>query len=230
MLVIFLKRRFLGGNIRKVEGDNNQVNQGDNSNVSQINGHRNLVFNGKLIIRLSGVSFVISLFMFLIFVLPFFPLRLESLWSKDSAQQATTSYLEEGIQRLEEGKLNEAETFIEKASKETLGTPEPLYWKARVAMARKKNLVALELTEKALQLNNRHVPSLVLKIKLLLLSGGEDRRKAKTITHQSYGISEDLDVWLECLERHNIFSLLVITSTDLENNCPMQVYKQNTNS
>ena len=70
-----------------------------------------------------------------------------------------------------------------------------------------------------------HLHSLVLKIKLLLLSGGNDRLEAQKLADQSYGISDTLDSWLDCLEQTETFTNLINTNSELDRRCLSPVYQ-----
>ncbi len=72
-----------------------------------------------------------------------------------------------------------------------------------------------------MQLNSSHISSLVLQIKILLLMGGDCRVEAEEKASQIYGKYDQLNSWLDCLKKENIFSSIVITSSELEIRCPI---------
>lgn len=142
----------------------------------------------------------------------------------------TTSYREkpvlvEGYEFLQNLDYDKAEEKFNQASRREPKSPDPWYWKAQLALARENKPVALEYTDIALKLEPKHLHSLVLKIKLLLLNGGHDLVKAEGIATKSYGISEELDSWLNCLEREKVFSSSLNTDSELDAKCTPPIYK-----
>lgn len=126
---------------------------------------------------------------------------------------------------MKDREFNRAEEKFDEANKLEPKFPEPWYWKAKVALVKGNSAVALKYINKALEMNANHLHSLVLKIKLLLLSGGNEKLEAEKIAKQSYGITDDLDVWLNCLEKEKIFAHLVITISELDRKCPSPDYQ-----
>ncbi len=104
-------------------------------------------------------------------------------------------------------------------------SPDPWYWKAQLALARENKPVALKYTDKALKLEPNHLHSLVLKIKLMLLNGGHDLVNALAIATKSHRRSEELDSWLNCLEREKVFLSSLNTDSELDAKCPLPIYK-----
>lgn len=129
----------------------------------------------------------------------------------------------EGYELLKKKKFDQADEKFDEAKRLDNQSPEPWYWKAQVAIAKDNKPVALEYIRKALQLNSSHISSLVLQIKILLLMGGNYRVEAKTIASQIHGKYKELNSWLECLEKKNIFSSIVVTSYELEIKCPTPI-------
>ena len=125
---------------------------------------------------------------------------------------------------MKDGEFNRAEEKFDEANRLEPESPEPWYWKAKVALVKGNSPVALKYINKALDMNANHLHSLVLKIKLLLLSGGNEKLEAEKIAKQSYGIADDLDVWFNCLEQEKIFTNLVITISELDRKCPSPDY------
>jgi tetratricopeptide (TPR) repeat protein len=126
---------------------------------------------------------------------------------------------------LKNKEFHQAEEKFDQALIIRPNSAEPWYWKAKVALAKDNKLVALEYINKALGIDANHLYSLVLKIKLLLLSGGEKKLEAEKIAKQSYGIAAELDSWLKCLEQEKIFSNLVITISELDKKYPFSDYQ-----
>jgi len=136
----------------------------------------------------------------------------------------------EGWKLLRNRELDKAEEKFDEANRLEPESPEPWYWKARVAMDKGNIAVALRYVNKLL---DRHVEDsnldhwhiLVLKIKLLLLSGGSEKLQAEKIVKHSRGKSATLDSWLDCLEQSQILNNLVITNSELERRCPSPDYQ-----
>lgn len=137
----------------------------------------------------------------------------------------SNSVLVEGYEFLQNGDYDRAEEKINQARMGEPKSPDPWYGKAQLALARENRPVALKYTDKALKLEPKHLPSLVLKIKLLLLNGGHDLVRAKEMATKSHGISEELDSWLNCLERENVFSYSLNTDYELDAKCNTLIYK-----
>jgi tetratricopeptide (TPR) repeat protein len=133
--------------------------------------------------------------------------------------------LVEGYELLANQKFNRAEKKFEEAGRIEPKSPDPWYWKAEVALAKGNRQVALKYINKALDFDSLHLHSLVLKIKLLLLSGGNDRLEAQKLADQSYGISDTLDSWLDCLEQTETFTNLINTNSELDRRCLSPVYQ-----
>jgi tetratricopeptide (TPR) repeat protein len=131
----------------------------------------------------------------------------------------------EGRKFLKDREFNRAEEKFDQANRLEPESPEPWYWKAKVALAKGNSAVALKYINKALDMDAHHWHSLVLKIKLLLLSGGKEKLEAEKIAKQSRGIADDLDVWLNCLEQEKMFTNLVITISELDRRCPPPDYQ-----
>ncbi|KHD09719.1 hypothetical protein PN36_25475 [Candidatus Thiomargarita nelsonii] len=97
----------------------------------------------------------------------------------------------------------------------------PWYNKAKMES---DNQIALEYLNLGLDEYPKHVDSLVLKIKLLLLIGGRDKRaKAEKVADvlKKMGVSRE---WVDCLKRENFFKssdrLVMTTETEIESLCP----------
>lgn len=130
----------------------------------------------------------------------------------------------EGYKFLNDGNLKKAENKFNKAKMQQPESPEPWYWKARVAMSSNNKPVAIAYIDEGLELDPHHVPSLALKTKLLLLRGGGHIREAREFAGRAYGISDMLDQWIDCLKKEKVFSLLVITDDELDRKCSPLVY------
>jgi hypothetical protein len=112
--------------------------------------------------------------------------------------------------------------------------PEPpslWYLKAIKAMERGNKSIALEYVNKGLKEVSQNTPKhvaglLALKIKVLLLIGGNDNRtEARNVADQNYGhCLATLDRWIDCLRQQNFFSSIITTETELETQCPSPNY------
>lgn len=127
--------------------------------------------------------------------------------------------IRDGHELLNNGKIEQAEAKFDEARRLAPKSADPWYWKARVSLKGKHRQGAIEYLNKALKIKANHEPSLVLKIKILLLSGGTDSTKARTIAKQSYDVSASLKKWVNCLEKNNVFSD-IITESKLDELCP----------
>jgi tetratricopeptide (TPR) repeat protein len=121
---------------------------------------------------------------------------------------------------LQSNKIDDAEQELARANHMQRTSTEYWFWKSLVALGRNNAPVALNYIEKALNLNPRHVRSLVVKIKLLLLRGGEDIRRACELAEQSYGVTDDLDAWLDCLTANGVFTSGPWSNHELDMICP----------
>lgn len=96
----------------------------------------------------------------------------------------------------------------------------PWYSKAKAAMDSDNHLNARDYINTGLENFPKHVESLALKIKLLLLIGGrKDRDDAKNVADQNLGVSPVLDDWINCLRNKKFFSSIITTKTDFETKC-----------
>ncbi|MBD2606333.1 hypothetical protein H6G81_17795 [Scytonema hofmannii FACHB-248] len=129
----------------------------------------------------------------------------------------------EGCELLKNKRFDRAEDKFDEAKRHDNQSPEPWYWKAQLAIVKDNKPVALKYIQNALQLNSSHLPSIVLQIKLLLLMGGNYRVKAKEIASQMDDISSEINSWLDCLDKENLFSSIVITSYELDRKCPITI-------
>lgn len=125
----------------------------------------------------------------------------------------------EGYEFLIVQKLDEAESRFNKARGIDSLSPDPWYWKSRVAKMKENVPVARLYIERALQMDKNHPPSIALHVELLLLSGGTSRDDAKQVVNDSYGISADLNTWFDCLIEKEVMDRLVITNSELNNIC-----------
>jgi tetratricopeptide (TPR) repeat protein len=133
----------------------------------------------------------------------------------------------EGYEFLKAGELDKADKKFEEAKSLKPTSPEPWYWKAYTALKKQNYPAAIAYVDQSLKINHKHPYSLELKIKLLLLSGGNQRAEAKKISDQSYGISNELNLWLTCLKKNNLFFSIVVTSSELDRKCPATTYNWN---
>jgi len=102
----------------------------------------------------------------------------------------------------------------------------PWYSKAMVALENGKKYIALEYVNRGLKKTPKDAGLLTLKIKVLLLIGGSDNlAEARKVADQNDGYSSDLDGWVDCLRKENLFSSIITTETELEAKCPSQVYQ-----
>jgi len=107
----------------------------------------------------------------------------------------------------------------------------PWYLKAMVALENGKKSIALEYINRGLKKIPKDAPKhvaglLALKIKVLLLIGGsENLAEARKVAAQNYGYSSDLDGWIDCLRKENLFLSFITTESGLEGKCPSPAAK-----
>lgn len=191
-----------GNNNRAIQGDNNIAIQGDNNTTFIIQLKKSKKYCVFIVFAaLISLSFAI----------------INSVISPKIQTKKTPIY--EGQELLDKGELKRAEEKFNEVQRLEPKSPEPWYWKARVALARRNQSTALEYLNQALNITPRHSHSLALQIKLLLLNGGEDINKAHKIVSQSYNISPELDLWLNCLNQKNIFNSISTTESELNRFC-----------
>ena len=122
---------------------------------------------------------------------------------------------------LENSMIDDAERELSKAVGSQRNSADFWYWKSRIAFSRQNQRVALSYLDEAIRRDSHHANSINLKIKLLLLSGVKnDRVKAKELALKSRGITDSLDVWLNCLQVENIFSTSPTSNREIELKCP----------
>jgi len=133
--------------------------------------------------------------------------------------------LQQGYQLLLISQFTAANQLFSRARSQFPDSPLSYYWQAQVAMMQRNDDVALEYLERALQRDARHRDSLVLKIKILLLAGGEKRKTAREIAKQAYGYDKLLTQWVDCLTQHDWFTRMITTETELQAQCPTPMYE-----
>ncbi len=127
--------------------------------------------------------------------------------------------LQEGYQFLKAEQWDKAEKQFNQARHQMPHSAEPWYWQAQLALARDNKHISLNYLEKALQLDPKHIQSLALKIKVLLLLGGRNMKKAKQLANTIRHPSAALERWVSCLNENEFFSSLLVTATQLESRC-----------
>jgi tetratricopeptide (TPR) repeat protein len=125
-----------------------------------------------------------------------------------------------GYQSLEDKNFGRAEEQFDLSRKLNKEAPDPWLGKAHIAFVQDNLDVALKFVDKALQRESSHWQSLALKIKLLLLLGGNNREEAMKLANRSLGLQEELDAWLKCLISQKVFDPLVTTASTLDATCP----------
>lgn len=128
----------------------------------------------------------------------------------------------EGYQFLKAEQWDRAERKFNQASRQMPRSPAPWYWKARLALARGNKHVSLNYLEEAFKRDPKHVQSLALKTKLLLLLGGRNMKKAKQLANSIHHSSPALKRWINCLNEGEFFSALLVTATQLDTHCQSQ--------
>jgi hypothetical protein len=143
------------------------------------------------------------------------------------AEQPVSEYkqiLIEGSELLRTGELNKADRKFDEVRSISQISSEYWYWKAFTALKRQNYSIAITYVNKSLENNQKNPYSLELKIKLLLMSGGDRIAEANKISNLNRGISNELDLWLNCLKRENIYLQTINTSSELDKRCPQAIY------
>jgi tetratricopeptide (TPR) repeat protein len=128
------------------------------------------------------------------------------------------SLLFDGYQFLRAGELDKAQQKFSQAQVKNPRSAEPLYWQARLALARDRQQNSLYYLEEALKYDSEHVHSLALKMKVLLLMGGQHIQQGKQLA-QSVSVSHSSPVlkkWSRCISELSGF---IITETDINSRC-----------
>ncbi len=140
----------------------------------------------------------------------------------------TNNPLFEGYQFLKAGEWRKAERQFNQAARKNPRSVEPWYWKAELALARGHKQVSINYLNQVLKQKKTHIHSLALKMKVLLLLGGRNIKKAKQLGSRIYKHhpSQALKNWVICLKQVSGF---IITATDIETQCQSQfpVYQFN---
>lgn len=226
-----------GDQNRAAQGDSSLFLQGDgNQGVSGeknvlVKGNRNLTFSSLVNIEvwnLSSSNLSVSLILSAIFsvVVLFFFFLFQTSNNESNMPDIDDISPEERLlmdvhSLLIDGDLDEAEQRISELTSLSPDSPDPLYLKSVLAIERNNNRASLEYVEKALERSPNHVPSITQKVRILLLMGGRERDEAAVIARESYGVSTELDIWLECLTENEFFQLLSVTDSELHRECPL---------
>jgi len=118
-----------------------------------------------------------------------------------------------------------ADRRVEDADRLLQGAPEAArreavywYWKARVALAGGNLVVAGEYADQALSYDVSHVPTIAVKVRILLLQGA--RTLARDMGNRSRDLDPTLDAWLDCLRDRGLFGDGIRTPTEIDSRCP----------
>jgi len=145
---------------------------------------------------------------------------------ENQSEESSTSLpknlpLFDGYQFMIAEEWGKAENKFSQAAAQNPGSAEPLYWQARLALARDRRQISLRYLEEALKSDPSHVHSLALKMKVLLLMGGRYIKPGKKLAESlsAYHPSPALKNWSRCV---NKLSGFIITETDIESHCHSQ--------
>ena len=207
-------------------GDNQGISSDEPKLDSWINQIIVSVGIKKILLGMTMVGFTLSLTTNINISIPRFYLgrgKTESLIQ--ITRYPEKGILFEGYEFLQNGDYERAEERFNQASRREPNSPDIWYWKAQLALARENKPVALKYVDKTLDIEPNHLHGLVLKIKLLLLKGGHHLVRAEEMARKSKGISEELDLWLNCLEKEDVFSSWLNTDSELDAKCSPPIYK-----
>lgn len=141
----------------------------------------------------------------------------------------------EGSVLLSKGDVEGAESKFEEVIVRNSDSADALYWMAQIPISSNNNsnnrMIAIEYINRALDKNPDHIHSIVLKIKLLLVS--QQKQEAETVANAKYRIDDQLDEWLDCLDAWDVYAELEDTSDErfaieepeLEEWCPSPAYE-----
>jgi hypothetical protein len=123
-------------------------------------------------------------------------------------------------QLIEAGDLDGADRALARLTEGQRSSAQFWYWRSSVALARRNIDVASAYVDEALRRDARHVHSIMLRIKLLLISTRPgDRDRAQALAARSHGITDALDTWLRCLTAEHLFDPGVRSITELDTRC-----------
>jgi tetratricopeptide (TPR) repeat protein len=176
-----------------------------------------------------AVSFILLVVVLLVFIVAILYIVTRQAYSGgEQTELEITNRFFKVYTLLESSKIDDAEKELDRATNIERNSADYWYWKSVIAFARNNIRVASAYLDKAFERDPRHAHSLALKIKLLLLGVGKnDKAKAKELTQNSYGISDSLDDWLDCLITENMFSPGPRTNHELDLHCPFPKYEWN---
>jgi tetratricopeptide (TPR) repeat protein len=162
------------------------------------------------------ILLVALLLMFLLIIIYYFQ---EGQLLKIQKKTEPSPYYK-GDMLIKSGKYAEAERLFNKLMQQYPKQAYPVFWKAKLAMSQGNNPIALRFIRKSLRIDPQHEPSLVMFIKLLLLSGEQKQIvEAREVVSRKAQISEEFRIWTTCLINNNIFSCQLITETMLNSKC-----------
>lgn len=161
--------------------------------------------------------------MICLFLLPtgiYFTVISQNSFQSEISISSENVLIREGYELLDSGELVKAEAKFNEAKNLNPQSAVPWHGKAEVALAKQNLPVAMQYVDRALDIEEKHIPSLVLKIKILLLNGGDQNILAKKLANDSYRLSNELDQWLMCLEEQQFFLNIITTQNELDRLCP----------
>ncbi|MBN1886844.1 MAG: hypothetical protein JW850_02600 [Thermoflexales bacterium] len=174
-----------------------------------------------------SVSFILLVVVLLVFILSVLYLTTKRI-NNEPSQPAEAGIFFRVHNLVEHSDFEKAEKELTMAANAQRNSADFWYWRSKIAFAKENSPVASAYVEEALKRDPRHIHSLVLKIKLLLLSGKKgDWAKAKDLAEKSYGLSDSMDVWLASLKAENMLSPGPKTNHELDTKCPPPAYVWN---
>lgn len=201
-----------GGKDNRISGDDRKLEAWINKSIASVGIIKILL--GIAMIGFTLIGFTLS-----------FTTNINISIPDQTTRDLEKGVLFEGYKFLQNRDYDRAEEKFNQASRQEPKSPDTWYWKAQLALARENKPVALKYVDRALHLDPNHLHSLVLKIKLLLLKGGHHLVEVEGIATQSQGIGEELDLWLNCLEKEKVFSSWLNTDSELDVKCSPPIYK-----
>lgn len=135
-------------------------------------------------------------------------------------QPSTSTALRNGIEALQQGDVARAGRLLDESEREEPASPEPHYWKARLAERVGNRQIALEHLFDALDKDPTHLGALVLKVQLMILNGTEEGSEVWPCVQIPVEQRPEMAPWIDCLERNGLLSAPFTTRAEIETACP----------
>ena len=122
---------------------------------------------------------------------------------------------------LDGGHTDTAERRLEKLPTAVRASAAHWFLRARTALVRHNHPVVLAFLDRALQTDERHAPSIAMRVHVLLLqNAGRNRAEAQQLAERAAGLDPRTDRWFGCLRDHGFFAADFVSATTLNAACP----------